>query len=133
MGRSHSYLGVMRAILLITALFCALISGWTASLARVQDLGGMVTMHHTRASEDHGASATSGLDHCAPKAKNCDHHQQTVHPLLCAACFAVVLDQPDLGRVEPAGSAIRPRPQKPLQATALEPQFPPPKTLLSAS
>ncbi|MBW9063867.1 hypothetical protein JNB71_11100 [Rhizobium herbae] len=123
----------MRAFVLIAALFCALISGWTASLARVQDLGGMVTMDHTRASKDHGAAATSGLDHCAPKAKNCDHHPPSVHPLLCAACFAVVLDTPDLGRVEPAGSAIRPRPPKPLRATALEPRFPPPKTLLTAS
>lgn len=123
----------MRAVILITALFCALISGWTASLARVQDLGGMVTMHHAGVSADHGASATSDQYHCAADAKNCDHHAQTVHPLLCAACFAIVLDSHGLDRDEFANAIIRPRPQKSLRATALEPQFPPPKTFLSVS
>lgn len=121
----------MRAVILITTLFCALISGWTASLARVQDLNGMVTMHHS--GTGHGASATSDRDHCASDTKNCDHHPPTVHPLLCAACFAVILDDPHLDREELANAILRPRPQKPLQATALEPQFPPPKTVLSVS
>ena len=126
-------LTAMRALILVTALFCALISGWTASLARVQDLGGLVTMHHAGASAGHGESATSDQDHCTSDTKNCDHHPQGVHPLLCAACFAVVLDSHDLDRDDLANAIIRPRPQKPLQATALEPQFPPPKTLLSVS
>jgi hypothetical protein len=117
----------MRAVILVTALFCALISGWTAPLARVQDLDGMVTMHHG------GAAAAFGQDRCAPDTKNCNHHPQTVHPLLCAACFAVILDTPGLGRDEVANSVIRPLPQKPLQATAPEPQFPPPKTYLPVS
>jgi len=123
----------MRAVILITALFCALISGWTASLARVQDLGGRVTMHHGGAAVGHGASSAFGQDRCAPEAKSCDHHPQTVHPLLCAACFAVVLDTPDHGRDELASATIRPRPQKRLQATTVDPPFPPPKILLSIS
>lgn len=120
----------MRSVILATALFCALISGWTASLARVN---GMVTMHHGGAAAHHGTSAAIGHDRCAPETKNCDHHPQTVHPLLCAACFAVVLDTPGLGRDDVGKVVIRPLPQKPLQATAPEPLFPPPKTFLSVS
>jgi hypothetical protein len=124
----------MRAVILIAGLFCALISGWTASLARVQDLDGMVvTMHHEGVAAGRGTSSAFRHDRCAPVTKNCDHHPQTVHPLLCAACFAVVLDTPGLGRAGVANAVIRPLPQKPLQATAPEPQFPPPKTFLSVS
>ncbi|WP_436082394.1 hypothetical protein [Pararhizobium sp. LjRoot235] len=123
----------MRAVILVTALFCALISGWTASLARVQNLDGMVTMHHRGAAAGRGTSSPFGHDRCAPDTTNCDHHPQTVHPLLCAACFAVVLETPSLGRDGVANAVIRPLPQKPLQETAPEPQFPPPKIVPSVS
>lgn len=76
---------------------------------------------------------TARQDHCGADRKDCDHRPQTVHPLLCAACFAVVLDRYDPARDEPGPSPIRPQPQKPMQAIALEPQFPPPKASISIS
>jgi hypothetical protein len=131
--RPAPILTAMRAAILILTLFCALISGWTASLARVQDLGGMLATHQMSARSGHAMHASANRDECVAETKSCKHHPQTVHPLLCAACFAVVLDTHDLARDELANSTIRPRPQKPLHPTALEPQFPPPKTFLSIS
>ncbi|MCV9962974.1 hypothetical protein OIU34_13785 [Pararhizobium sp. BT-229] len=119
----------MRAFIFALTLFCAVLSGWTASLARVQELGGATTIH--QAGMGHGASAHSGQDQCKADAKDCNRHAQPVHPLLCAACFAVVLDTHGLDREELPASTIRPRLQKPMRAIALEPQFPPPKTSLS--
>lgn len=121
----------MRAFILILTVFCALISGWTASLARVQEIGAVTTIHQAGMSAGHGASAHSGKDQCEADAKDCNRHAQPVHPLLCAACFAVVLDTHGLDREELPASTIRPRLQRPMRAIALEPQFPPPKTSLS--
>ncbi|WP_139093220.1 hypothetical protein [Pararhizobium polonicum] len=129
-----AYLRLMRLAILTLTVFCALISGWTASLARVQDLGGMAAMHHADAAAGHDMQA-SGAEHdrSCSAGHPCDKHSKTVHPLLCAACFAVVLDAHGLDRVELPAATVHPLPQKPMQTTALKPRFPPPKTVLSFS
>ena len=121
----------MRITLLALAVFCALISGWTASLARVQDLGGMAVAHHTGAPAGHGMRADAHMD--CKAAKSCNQHPGTVHPLLCAACFAVVLDAHGLDRAALPAGTVLPSPQKPMLATTLKPRFPPPKIFLSFS
>ncbi len=124
----------MRMVILIIAVFCALISGWTASLAQVQDLAGPTAVHHANVATGHDMSADVGQDgHSCTAAKSCDHQPKTVHPLLCAACFAVVLDAHGLERVELPAGAVLPSQQKPMLATALKPRFPPPKASLSFS
>lgn len=123
----------MRIALLTLAVFCALISGWTASLAQVQDLGGVAVSHHADTATAHHA-ATTPADHDGCKAaRACDQHPKTVHPLLCAACFAVVLDAHGIDRIALPAGAVLPSPQKPMLATVLKPRFPPPKTSLSFS
>lgn len=118
----------MRIAIFTLALFCALISGWTASLARVQELGGMAVLHHAGMAAGHEMAADVGEDgHSCAAAKPCDHQPKTVHPLLCAACFAVAIDAHGLDRTELPAGHVHPLPQKPMQATALKPRFPPPK------
>jgi len=125
----------MRIAILTLAVFCALISGWTAALAQVQDLGGAAVMHHAGMAAGHAMAAEVGQDNHPPctAAQPCNDHPKAVHPLLCAACFAVVLDAHGLDRIALPAGTIHPVPQKPMQATALKPRFPPPKASLSFS
>ncbi|WP_275789182.1 hypothetical protein [Pararhizobium gei] len=122
-GRVAAYLHSMRIAVFALALFCAILSGWTVSLARVQDLG--LAMH--AASHDHARGATSDDDGC--RAKECRTH--AVHPSLCAACFAIETSMEAPVPGSPLRLAVLPRLQKPLQATLLKPLFPPPKPVLS--
>jgi hypothetical protein len=122
----------MRIVILTLALFCALISGWTAALAQVQDLGGNAMGQHGKAATHHAVAANSGDSTCMD-ASSCSHQPKTVHPISCSACFAVVLDAPGIDRIELPAGDVRPALQKPLLATILKPRFPPPKTFLSFS
>ncbi|WP_438749943.1 hypothetical protein [Pararhizobium sp. O133] len=127
----YPYLAGMRHALVILAVFCALISGWTPALAQVQDLGGMNmngAMHH--GSAVHAIPATSADVHCPPESKACAHHPKMVHPLLCAACFAVLTDASGLERDAIDAGTVLPALQKPLLATSIKPRFPPPKAFV---
>lgn len=118
----------MRIAILTLALFCALISGWTAALAQVQDLGGSTISHHESAVTHHPATA----DH-ACKDASCSPQPKMVHPMSCSACFAVILDAHGIDRVELPAGRVRPALQRPMLAAILKPRFPPPKTVLSFS
>jgi hypothetical protein len=122
----------MRIAILTLAVFCALISGWTAALAQVQDLGGNAMGHHGKITTHHAVSANAG-DHVCVAAKSCSHQQKMVHPISCSACFAVVLNTYGIDRIELPAGTILPALQKPMLATILKPRFPPPKTFLSFS
>ncbi len=118
----------MRFAVIILAVFCALISGWTAALAQVQDIGVMnknVAMHHAPAA--HATPAASTNLACPPGDKTCSHHPKVVHPMLCAACVAVMIDDFGFDRDAIEAGTILPALQKPLLATSIKPQFPPPK------
>jgi hypothetical protein len=126
------YVCVMRIAILILAMFCALISGWTAALAQVQDLNGNAAGHHRMTATHHVVSADAG-DHTCATAKTCSHQPKTVHPISCSACFAVILDAHGIDRIELPTGTILPALQKPMLATVLKPRFPPPKSSLSFS
>lgn len=122
----------MRLAVLTLALFCALISGWTAALAQVQGLNGNGTGHHGMTSTHHAVSADASEHSCAA-AKSCSHQPKMVHPISCSACFAVVLNVHGIDRIELPAGTVLPALQKPMLATTLKPRFPPPKTPLSFS
>ncbi|URK88422.1 hypothetical protein LP421_14585 [Rhizobium sp. RCAM05350] len=99
----------------------------------MQDLSGGAISHHAGVATAHHA-ATIPADHDGCKAaRACDQQPKTVHPLLCAACFAVVLVAHGIDRIELPAGTVRPALQKPMLATILKPRFPPPKTFLSFS
>lgn len=122
----------MRLAVLTLALFCALISGWTAALAQVQGLHGNGMGHHGMSSTHHAVSADTSEHSCAA-AKSCSHQPKMVHPISCSACFAVVLNVHGIDRIELPASTVLPALQKPMLATTLKPRFPPPKTSFSFS
>jgi hypothetical protein len=122
----------MRIAILTLALFCALISGWTAALAQVQDLNGNATGHHGMATT-HQAVLADASNHTCATVKSCSHQPAMVHPISCSACFAVILDAHSIDRAELPAAAVLPALQKPMLATALKPRFPPPKISLSFS
>ncbi|WP_426125268.1 hypothetical protein [Pararhizobium sp. PWRC1-1] len=126
------YVYVMRIVILTLALFCALISGWTAALAQVQGLNGNAAGHHRMTAIHHVVSADAS-DHTCATAKSCSHQPKLVHPISCSACFAVILDAHSIDRVELPTATILPALQKPMLATLLKPRFPPPKIPLSFS
>ncbi|MFB2549562.1 hypothetical protein [Ensifer soli] len=106
----------MRRIVLFLLIFSAVISGPTVTLARLSESGRMtVDAHHGTMAHpcdaDHGTACRA-------------HGKAPVHPLLCAACFALSVDLPvaparhaRVDRLAPATvPAIpdrRPRPQVP--------------------
>lgn len=133
MTRGYAYPVGMRHALLILAVFCAVISGWTPVLAQVREVGGhgwgghgmSGAMHHT--SSARAMPGASDEAHCPPEIKACAPHQKMVHPMLCAACFAVVIDGFGLDRRPIDATTIPPARQRPLLATSIKPRFPPPK------
>ncbi|HTO33662.1 MAG TPA: hypothetical protein VL202_21195 [Pararhizobium sp.] len=130
----HPYLAGMRYALVILAVFCALISGWTPALAQVQDLDGMNMGGAVRhGSGVHATQASSADIHCPPQSKACAHHPKMVHPLLCAACFAVVIDAFGLERDAIDAGTVPPALQTPLLAASIKPRFPPPKSFVLLS
>jgi hypothetical protein len=130
----HAYLADMRFSFIILAIFCALISGWTAALAQVQDIGVMsngAVMHHGPAA--HAQHAASADIACSPEDKGCSHHPKVVHPTLCAACVAVMIDDFAFDRDAIEAGTVLPARQKPLLATSIKPRFPPPKPFVLLS
>jgi hypothetical protein len=122
----------MRIAIFTLAVFCALISGWTAALAQVQDLGGNAIGHHGQTATHRAVAADAGGPGCTA-AQTCFHQQKMVHPIACSACFAVVLDTAGIDRVELPVGTVPPALQTPMLATILKPRFPPPKTSLPFS
>ena len=125
----------MRLAIIAIAVFCALISGWTASLAQVHDIGRALPAHQAAPSTHEGHSATHPIDHatngtsCAGKTGACGQHPtNAVHPMLCAACFAVSVETFGLMRERLPRAVPRPQTELPLQASIVKPHFPPPKT-----
>lgn len=125
-GIGSLYVCVMRIAILALAVFCALISGWTAALAQVQDLN---AAGHYGMAAPHQTVSADVSDHTCTAAKACSHQSKMVHPISCSACFAVVLDAHSIDRAGLPAATVRPALQKPMLATVLKPRFPPPKTL----
>lgn len=130
--RRDTYVDGMRIAMFIVLMFCAVISGWTVSLARVQHFDDHALSHTMAAAHAEWPAgghhpASDGKEHCAATAQDCDHHPPMAHPLLCAACFAITLEAPALDRDKTVRAGVRPQLQRPLHAATLEPQFPPPK------
>ncbi|KQY19991.1 hypothetical protein ASD31_06305 [Rhizobium sp. Root482] len=123
-----AYLADMRIAMLALALFCALISGWSATLAQIRHLDAAPAAYHESLSHSPHSKLTASHD-CRTADDGCDQRVNGVHPLLCAACYAVLLESVDLDRLELATAPVLPSPQRPLLARTLKPHFPPPRSL----
>ena len=115
----------MRLATLALALFCAVISGWSATLAQMRHLETAPAAHHENLSPRADMAARHDFRQAGD---GCDHRGKSVHPVLCAACYAVLLEEAGLDRPEIVASTIRPRAQRPLLARTLKPRFPPPRS-----
>ena len=111
------------------AVVCAILSGWTSAVAQARDEG-MVAAHHPY----HGlhVAGQEQADHETGRLpSDCGHAGKCLHPMLCAACFAVQVTAEGLTRRLAERSAILPLVDLPLVSNAPQPTSPPPKTYLS--
>ena len=115
----------MRLATLALALFCAVISGWSATLAQMRHLDTAPAAHHENLLPLPDMTAHHD---CRQAGDGCDHRGKSVHPVLCAACYAVLLEEAGLDRPELVAAAVLPRAQRPLLARGLKPRFPPPRS-----
>jgi hypothetical protein len=111
----------MRTVMFALAVVCAILSGWTSAIAQVQMAGLSPHASHHEAAERE----------TLPKPNGCGHAGKCVHPMLCAACFAVAVTAPGLGRPLAERLTIPPLVDLPLVSTTLQPRSPPPKARLS--
>lgn len=120
----------MRAIVLMLCFLCAALSGWTSALGQTQHLATMqghgVAMVHQMPQADH---ATMKAASCETKA--CGKADRTSHPLLCAACYAISIDNPAIERHALENGRIAPALEAHLIGRPLKPRFPPPRSILS--
>ncbi|WP_147272154.1 hypothetical protein [Phyllobacterium salinisoli] len=112
----------MRRFIILIAVLGALVSGWLPALSATFDIGGGHTMSGTetahslhRGSHEHGSRQSD------------ERKDAAVHPMLCAACFALPAESgPALRKVAPVsayGAALA----QPLAGTVPSPLSPPPR------
>ncbi|MDX3925669.1 MAG: hypothetical protein QHC90_07645 [Shinella sp.] len=110
----------MRRFFLFLAFFGALFSGWMPALSATLDAGRPA--HHAQAGHtDHSAH------HNEEGKKGSEHGSKAVHPVLCAACFALPADNAEARRIAPPISAYGNEAAKPLAGKIPSPLDPPPK------
>lgn len=120
----------MRMASLALLIFCAVISGWTAALAQIQahDPQGFAhsehKQHHGTVSAQDRAGEHPG---CAGDHADCRHTSKSVHPMLCAACFAVETQALGITPPKMAPSSPDAMPQAAMIPTDHKPRYPPPK------
>lgn len=110
---------MMRRLLILLFVLCSAISGWTPVLAQVE---AMPEKSHAQTS-----AATANATHrCEDEqAPGCCGKQ--IHPMLCAACFAVVpAATAAFQRLAPSLVIVSSR-QQAMEDSAIEPVHPPPK------
>ncbi|WP_156386878.1 MULTISPECIES: hypothetical protein [unclassified Rhizobium] len=124
----------MRAIVLMLCFLCAALSGWTSALGQTQHLAALKTenaavMQHAAHA---GHAAATPVQSCGEKASPCGKSGQPGHPLLCAACYAIFIDDPVIERHGIENGRIAPALEAHLIGRALKPRFPPPRSILPA-
>ncbi|OJF90364.1 hypothetical protein [Pararhizobium antarcticum] len=119
-------------------IFCAVISGWTAALAqiRVHDLPGGTSFQHQQ-HQQHQRTVSAHDHHpdearCSGDQAECHHGSKGIHPMACAACFAIETAALDIEPPRIAGTAPEIVPQPAMIATDLKPRFPPPRRFFHA-
>ncbi|MFP5076028.1 hypothetical protein ACLE20_01840 [Rhizobium sp. YIM 134829] len=88
----------MRRLALALAVLCAILSGWMPALAQLPGHAAGAHSHHgdpaALPAAQH-AGHGSNLSH-APQPGSCGHDcagHRAIHPLLCAACFAIETEE----------------------------------------
>ena len=124
----------MRAIVLMLCFLCAALSGWTSALGQTQHLATMKTensavMQHAA---HVGHAVAMPVQSCAEKASHCGKSGQQGHPLLCAACYAISIDNPVIEGHTLENGRIAPALEAHLIGQPLKPRFPPPRSILPA-
>ncbi len=124
----------MRMMSLALLMFCAVISGWTAALAQIEMRG---MPGHAASSHMHNQNAASHevageQDGCGGGDTECRHPSKSVHPLLCAACFAIETSALAITPPRVMPSTPVAMPQATMIATKIKPRYPPPKFFFQA-
>lgn len=129
-ANGRPYVGCMRAIVLTLCFLCAALSGWTSALGQTQHLATAqshgAAMPHEMARADHAAMTKAGCE-----IKACGKADRTSHPLLCAACYAISVDNPVIERHVLENDRIAPALEAHLIGRLPKPRFPPPRSILS--
>ncbi|MDQ0319296.1 hypothetical protein QO002_001434 [Pararhizobium capsulatum DSM 1112] len=124
----------MRSAVLVLSVLCAILSGWTSALGQTQDLGlrsaGHAQAMHAQGGHD-GHGLSQNMAQCDDSSRSCDKKtDHATHPLLCAACYAISVEDPLLQRPTVENRRIAPALQASLRETPVKPRFPPPKSPL---
>ncbi len=119
----------MRTVVLMLCFLCAALSGWTSALGQTQHLPAMVSHSapaaHAHHQMGHDATIAANCDD-----KTCETSGRSAHPLLCAACYAISIEENVFERNEIKNARIVPALEAHLIDRPLKPRFPPPKSFL---
>ncbi len=119
----------MRITAFVLMFVCTLLIGWMPVLAQTQGMPAVQSGYHDMQATRGHADASDHQHHsdCAPPANGCGNSHKMVHPMLCAACFALPVsgfppERIAMERSRPASPSVQA-----LVAVSLQPVSPPPK------